>query len=126
LLVWVDLYVPLCMQQHTKYEWATHLVCPSFFFKLRSSPKHSNKNLTELDLQIQTSLSWKHSDTHSYERTFFSQWPTLSSPAKILTFLPESLCISCDLCQFSQVASSGSHTSHECISLLRAQHILHF
>jgi len=92
LLVWVDLYVPLCMQQHTKSEWATHFVCPSFFFKLRSSPKHSNKNLTELDLQIQTSLSWKHSDTRSYELSSHSDRHCHHLPKYWLFVLNHSAC----------------------------------
>jgi len=57
LFVSVD-HVSSCWQQHPK-RYPTILVeYPSSFFKLRSSSNRTNKNLTELVLNIQTALIW--------------------------------------------------------------------
>jgi hypothetical protein len=58
LFLSVDLHVSVCWQQHPKFERAIRLVYPSFFFKLFSTSNHTNKNLTELGLDIQTALPW--------------------------------------------------------------------
>jgi hypothetical protein len=60
LFVSVDLYVSLCRRQHLKCEGAIRLVYPPFFCKLFTSSAPTNKNLTELSLEIkqtQTAVS---------------------------------------------------------------------
>jgi hypothetical protein len=55
--VGIDLHVSLCGHQHPKCERAIRLVYPPFFCKRCSSSNPTNKNLTELDLEIQTAVS---------------------------------------------------------------------
>jgi len=55
LFVSADLRVSLRTQQHPKYQPAIRLLYPNFFCKLHSSSKPTNKNLTELSQEIQTS-----------------------------------------------------------------------
>ena len=57
LIVWLDLRVSLRGQQHPYCERAICLLYPPFFCKIRPSSKSTNKNLTELGLEIQTVLT---------------------------------------------------------------------
>ena len=54
LLVWVDIQDYLCSQQHPK---CSNFSRASFFFKLNSSSNPTNKNVTELGVEMQTVLS---------------------------------------------------------------------
>ena len=86
--IWVDLHVSVCGQQHPKYEWAIRLVFTPFFLKLRFFQTR-DKNLMELDLEIQFISVTVQNQAHYHMNLFFSEWPLLSS-SKTLTFLPES------------------------------------
>jgi len=55
--VWVDVYIYLCGEENVTYKRAIHLVRPHFFRKLRHSSKPTNKNLTQIGLEIQTAIS---------------------------------------------------------------------
>jgi hypothetical protein len=57
LCVGVDLDISLCRQQHRKCERASCLMYPPVFYKLCSSSNPTNKNLSELGLEIQAAVS---------------------------------------------------------------------
>ena len=54
LIIWVDLHLSLCGQQHPNCERAIRLVYSTFYLKLlsSSSPTKKKKNLKELGLEI--------------------------------------------------------------------------
>jgi hypothetical protein len=63
---------------------------PPLFCKLRSSSNPTNKNLTDLGLEIQTAVfRQRFRIRRRFIWTLSSQWPVLSPP-KLLTFPPES------------------------------------
>jgi hypothetical protein len=80
LLDWVDLPVTLCGQQHPKCGLAFRLVYPHFFCQFHSSSNPTNRNLTELGLEIQPTVSRQpFRIRHVFIRIFFFfQWPILS------------------------------------------------
>lgn len=73
-IIWVDL-VSFCGQQHLKCEQSISCI-PPFFCILCSSSIPSNKNLMELGLDIQTTISQYYSklDTCSYEHFPHNDW----------------------------------------------------
>ena len=72
LFAWVDSQVYLCVQQHPKYEQAIRLVHPPLFYNFYLLLTPTNKNQTELVLEIQTALSrYKFIIRHLFLWTFF-------------------------------------------------------
>jgi len=76
LCVWVDLRVSLSGQQYPKCEREIRAVYPSCFCNLCSSSNPTNKNLKELDLEVQTTHFDNHSelDTCPCEHFYHSAW----------------------------------------------------
>jgi hypothetical protein len=56
LFIWVDVHVSLYGQHHSTCDWTICLVYLPFFCKLHFSSNPTNKNLTELGLDICTAL----------------------------------------------------------------------
>ena len=92
LFVWLDLYVSLCGQQHSKCKLAVCLVHPSLFCKL--CPLSNPTNSATVCARFKQLYLSNHSEveTCSNELFFFSQCPILLPP-KMLTFPPELPCV---------------------------------
>ena len=102
--VWVDLHVSLRGQQDPKCARTISLVHPPFFHKLCLHPAPINKNITELVVAIQTTLSrlpfkirhffiWTvlltMTDTITLQNIYLSPWITLcNSGCLILAVTP--------------------------------------
>ena len=94
LCIWVDLRLSSCGQQHPKCERTIRVVYPFFFCNFCSSSNPTNKNLKELDLEVQTAHFDKHSELGTRLCKHFIAMPDIIKPSsQILTFPTESSCI---------------------------------